>query len=91
MIILSAAFPERLISRFGDFSWPSRSSDLTSPDSSVRGYLKGKVYLNKLNTLQKIKNYIIEEISIINLAVLESVSGNTAKRMRICFNNDGNI
>ena len=84
-----AAFPGRLISHFGDFSWPPRSPDLTSPDSFLWGYLKGKVYLNKPNTLQEIKNNIIEEISLINPAVLESVNENTAKRTRICFNNDG--
>ena len=62
---------------------------ITSPDSFLWGYLKGKVYLNKPNTLQEIKNNIIEEISLINPAVLESVNENTAKRTRICFNNDG--
>ena len=84
-----AAFPGRLISRFGDFSWPPRSPDLTSPDSLLRGYLKGKIYLNKPNTLQEIKNNIIQEISLLDPAIFESVNENTAKRMRICFNNDG--
>ena len=70
---MRAAFPGRLISRFGDLSW----LDLTSPDSYLWGYLKGKVNLNKPNTLQGINN-IIEEISLINLAVLEFVSENTA-------------
>ena len=88
MTILRAALPGRLISRFSDFSCPPRSPDLTYPDSFLWGYLKGKVYLNKPNTLQEIKNNIIEEISLINPAVLESVSENTAKRMRICLNND---
>ena len=69
MAILRAAFSGRLISRFGDFSWP---------DSFIWGYLKGKVYLNKSNTLQEIKNNIIEEISLINSAVLESVSEKNA-------------
>ena len=86
--ILRAAFSGSLNSCIGDFSWTPRSPDLTSPDAFLWGYLKGKVYLNKPNTLQEIKNNIIEEISLINLAVLESVSENTAKRTRICFNND---
>ena len=89
MTILRAAFPEHLISHFGDFSWLPRSPDLTSPDSFLWGYLKGKVYLNKPNALQDIKNNIIKEISLIYPSVLESVSENTAKRMRLCFNNDG--
>ena len=44
---------------------------------------------NKPNTLQEIKTNIIEEISLINPAVLESVGENTSKKMRACFNNDG--
>ena len=44
MTILRAAFSGRLISRFGDFSWPPRSPDLTYPDSFIQGYLKGKVH-----------------------------------------------
>ena len=48
-------------------------------DSFLLGYLKGKVYLNKPNTLQEIENnIIIKEISLINSAVLESVSENNA-------------
>ena len=57
----------------------------SSPDSFLWGYLKGRVCLNKPNTLQEMKYNIIEEISLINSAVLEPVSENTAKRMRICF------
>ena len=51
MAILRAAFPGRLISRFGDVPWPPRSPDLTPPDFFLWGYLKGKVYINMPNTL----------------------------------------
>ena len=87
--ILKAAFPGCLISRFGDFSWPPRSPDLTSPDSFLWCYLKGKVYLNKPNTLQEVEKNIIEGIRLINPAVLESVNENIETKMRNCFNNDG--
>lgn len=89
MALLRAAFPERLISRFGDVPWPPRSPDLTSPDFFLWGYLKGKVYRNRPNTLQELKNNIIEEINTINAFVLGSVSQNIVQRMRICYNNDG--
>ena len=60
MAILTEAFPGRLISRNGDISWPPRSPDLTPPDFFLWGYLKGKVYINKPNTLQELKNIIAE-------------------------------
>ena len=51
MAILRAAFPGRLISRFGDVPWPPRSPDLTPPDFFQWGFLKGTVYINMPNTL----------------------------------------
>ena len=89
MAILTEAFPGRLISRNGDISWPPRSPDLTPPDFFLWGYLKGKVYINKPNTLQELKNNIIAEINGITPDILQNVMENTVKRIRMCFVNDG--
>jgi len=37
-------FPQRVIFRFGDVSWPPRSPDLTAADFFLWGYLKSKVF-----------------------------------------------
>ena len=50
MALLREFFGDRIISRFSDFGWPPRSSDLTAPDFFLWGYLKGKMYANKPRT-----------------------------------------
>jgi hypothetical protein len=42
---LRAAFPERLLSRFGDIQWPSISPDLTAADFFCGGIWKLKFLL----------------------------------------------
>ena len=41
---LRRLFPRRVISRFGDVTWPPRLPDLTAPDFPLWSYLKSKVY-----------------------------------------------
>ena len=66
-----------------------RSPDLTPPDFFVWGYLKGKVYINIRNTLHELKNNIIEEINRTTPDTQEKVMENTARRIRLCLNNNG--
>jgi hypothetical protein len=47
MNTLRAAFPGRLLSRFGDIQWPSNSLDLTAADF-LWGYLKAQVFAHTL-------------------------------------------
>ena len=42
--LLLKNFPGQVISRNGDYNWPSRSYDLTPPDFFVWGYVNDKVY-----------------------------------------------
>ena len=88
MAILRAAFPGRLISRFGDVPWPPRSHDLTSLDFFLWRYLKQKVYINMHNTPNELKNNIIEKINRITPDILEKVMENTIRRIRLCLNNN---
>ena len=71
MAILRAAFPGRLILRFGDVSWPPLSPDLTLQIYSYGRYLKGKFYLDMPNTLHKLKNNILEQINRITPDILK--------------------
>jgi hypothetical protein len=54
MNTLHAAFPGRLISRFGDIQWHSNSPDFTAADF-LWGYLKAQVLLTPSLTLTALK------------------------------------
>ena len=57
MKLLNKFFPDKVISKNGDVSYPPRSPDLTAPDLTAPdfflwGYLKSSVYANQPQTLQ---------------------------------------
>lgn len=87
--ILKAAFPGRLISRFGDLDWPARSPDLTVPDFFLWGFLKSRVYVNKPETLDALKDNIRHECENLSPEVLAEVMKNAIKRARIAINCGG--
>ncbi|CAB3238242.1 unnamed protein product [Arctia plantaginis] len=87
--ILKTAFPGRLISRFGDLHWPARSPDLTVPDFFLWGFLKSRVYVNKPETLEALKDNIRHECKNLSPEVLAEVMKNAIKRARIAINCGG--
>jgi Helix-turn-helix domain (DUF4817) len=87
--ILKNAFPGRLISRFGDLHWPARSPDLTVPDFFLWGFLKSRVYINKPDTLQTLKDNIRHECENLSPDILEKVMKNAVKRARLVINSGG--
>jgi len=86
MNFLDEFFGERIISKG---LWPPRSPDLTPPDFFVWGYLKGRVYKNRPQTLDELKSNITMEINLINVSVLHKVPTNMVKRVRACINEQG--
>ena len=84
MEVLRNRFPGKLISRFGDIEWPARSPDLPPLDFFLWGYLKGKVYRNKPQSVDELKNAIRTEISLIGQDVLQKVMENMLKRAESC-------
>ncbi|KAF7277054.1 hypothetical protein GWI33_009493 [Rhynchophorus ferrugineus] len=62
--LLNDVSPQRLISRSGELAWAVRYPDLTAPDFFLWVFLKSKVYVNKPQTTQHLKDNIheIEEI-----------------------------
>lgn len=88
-IVLQEMFPDHLISRFGDITWPSNSPDLTAPDFFLWGYLKQKVYERRPNTIRELKMHISEEIGNIRAEVLESVMQNFRHRLHKCIEVNG--
>lgn len=87
--ILRAAFPGRLISRFGDLHWPARSPDLTVLDFFLWGFLKSRVYVNKPRTLEALKENIRQECGNLSPEVLARVMENAINRARIVINSGG--
>jgi len=60
MQVLRAMFPGRLISHFGDITWPARSPALPIPDHILCGYVKSKVYETRLANIDNPEQRIRE-------------------------------
>lgn len=86
MHFLREFFGERIISKG---LWPPRSPDLTSPDFFLWGYLKGRVYKNRPQTLDELKMNIATEIENISVNILNKVAANMVKRVRACVTEQG--
>ena len=89
MQLLRERFNGRIISRFGDVNWPSRSPDLTSPDFFLWGYLKEKVFVKKLQSSMELKENITREIREVSPETLEKVMAEVFKRAEICEAENG--
>jgi len=57
MAVLHCLFLQRVISHFGDVSWPPHSPDLAEPGFFLWGYLKNKVYSSCPIDLNALKLY----------------------------------
>ena len=89
MSVLRERFPERLISIRGDLEWPARSPDLSPCDFFLWGYLKARVYVNRPQSLENLKDNIREEIANIPSDMLVRVMENTRNRYMKCIDNEG--
>jgi len=61
MPIVDQLFPNKVISRRGNISWPPRSPDLTPMDFYLWGYLKSQVYDTNPRSVDALKKKISEE------------------------------
>ncbi|EFN79527.1 hypothetical protein EAI_07954, partial [Harpegnathos saltator] len=73
------------IGRGGPIAWPARSSDLTSPDFYLRGYLKNVVYEREPTTREDMIQRI--EITCRNIprAVLLETVSHFERRIALCI------
>jgi len=56
-------FPNHVISRCGDITWPARSPDLAACDFFLWGYLKSQVFKAPApHTVQELKHQIQQEV-----------------------------
>jgi hypothetical protein len=70
MNTLRTVFEHRIISRYGDISWPARSPDLSACDFFSWSYLKSKVIQVRPADLHNLKLRISDEINAIPPAML---------------------
>ena len=89
MNVLRRMFPERIISRFGDLCWPSRSPDLSVCDFFLWGYLKSRVYISKPRTIDQLKSSIREEIQRLPTTMLHKSMQSFQERLRMCVQKRG--
>lgn len=87
--VVREMFPQKLISRRGDISWPPRSPDLTPADFFLWGYLKSRVYSNNPTNLQQLKLNIRQEMESISRETLTKVFQNFDARLEECSYRQG--
>lgn len=81
---LNDIFPGRWIGRRGPIEWPARSPDLTPLDYFLWGYLKSKVYFNRPNSIEVLKERIRNEIRAITPEMLQNVRQEFMHRLAFC-------
>jgi len=86
MAEIQSFFGDRVISKG---LWPPRSPNLTPPDYFLWGYLKGRVYQNKPQTIDALKTNITEEIQALTADVLARTFQNMARWVQSCLDANG--
>ena len=89
MQLLQTKFNGRVISQRGDVNWPPRSCDLTPLDFFLWGYLKDKVYINKPQTIEDLKEEIRRNIAEICPQLCQHVMENFIERINMCCHGRG--
>ena len=83
-------FPNHVISRYGDITWPARSPNLSACDFFLWGYLKSQVFkVPATHTVQELKHRIQQEVKRIPVEMLERVMGDIRKSLTECLGRNG--
>lgn len=86
---LNQRFP-RWIGNMGPVPWPARSPDLTPLDYFLWGAIKNKVYLQKPNDLEELKNNITAAIrNIRRQSIQAAVQREMVRRCQMCIDANG--
>jgi len=81
----SELFPGRLISHFGDITWPARSPEHAVSYYFVWGYLKSKVYETRPANIADLKQRILECIQGNPKEMLQHVMTAFPSRLQECI------
>jgi len=83
-------FRKHIISRYGDITWPARSSNLSACDFFLWGYLKSQAFKAPArHTVQELKHQIQQEVKRIPVEMLQRVMGDVRKRLTECLERNG--
>jgi hypothetical protein len=87
---LNDQFPAGWIGRGGPINWPARSPDLNPLDFYLWGHLKAMVYTERVNTIDELKDRILNCALLVTPRILRRVQQNFVKRMGKCIAEGGN-
>lgn len=83
---LQQFFAERVV---GAQRWPPRSPDLTPLDYFMFGYLKNRIYRNRMHTIEELRDAIINAVQSITPQQLINVFESMKRRVDACINAEG--
>ena len=91
MEMVQNALNDRIILHHRKVRWPARSPDLTPHDFFLWSTLKLRIKAGKPRTIYELKQYLGEEIEVINnnKALLTSIFDNFKKRLHVCVRSGG--
>jgi len=79
-------FPNHVIFRYGDITWPARSPNLSACDFFLWEYLKSQVFKAPApHIVQELKHQIQQEAKRIPVEMLQIVMGDICKRLTKCL------
>ncbi|XP_066600766.1 uncharacterized protein [Prorops nasuta] len=81
---LHQKYPGRWIGKNGPIEWPPQSPDLAPLDFGIWGMVKNRMYDLEIETLQQLKDCIIEECESITPLQLQNVLQCFVKRLETC-------
>lgn len=81
---LNENYPERWIGRGGPVPWPPRSPDLTMLDFFLWGHIKNIVYRTAPDTVEELRQRIIEAAATVTPEMLDNVHRSTGRRINRC-------
>lgn len=92
--VLNEHFPGRWIGRGSPTSpaplpWPPRSPDLTTPDNSLWGIIKGRVAARRYNNNEDLRRAVEDAFRTITPKMLRRMSQRTWRRIRLCVQHQG--
>jgi len=92
--VLNEHFPCRWIGRGTPTSpaplpWPPHSPDLTTPDNSFWGIIKGRVATRRYNNNEDLRRAVEDAFRTITPKMLRHMSQRTWRRIRLCVQHEG--